>query len=397
MIRNKYFQLFSIATILLFFLVMAACSGNDGHPDTFVIKGKLKYTNGNKIVLVQMRPDSLKPIDSVSIDDEGRFTFVRRTNDIGFYLLKLAEDNFVTLLLKNGETAEITGDARQFAANYVVSGSEGSTLLAELAQQTKRNVSRTDSLDNLLDESSDSLGYADIKADCDSAYLAIFQDQQKYIMDFIRKHSQSLASIYALYQVFGRQKVLNEQEHYSYFLMVDSTLNSLHPDNVFVKDLHSRVQEIRDYQKEMDAADAKLKMGKPAPDIALKNVGGIEKRLSENLGHVTLLVFWSSANAASTNFMKSCKWIYKTYSPKGLRIYAVSLDKNRTQWEGFVRENRILWENVSDLTGWESAVVKPFALKAIPYAYVIDEKGLIAAKGLNEQEIANWLNNNYKF
>lgn len=397
MLRNKYFQIFSYAFILLVFLVMAACSGKEGHPDTFVIKGKLKYTNGNKIVLVQMRPDSLKPIDSVNIDDEGSFTFVRRTNDVGFYLLKLAEDNFITLLLKNGETAEITGDARQLAADYVVNGSEGSSLLAALAQHTKKNVTKTDSLYKIMDASSDSTGYDKIKANCDSVYLAIYQDQQKYTMDFITQHSQSLASIYALYQVFGRQKVLNEQEHYSYFLMVDSTLNSLYPENVFVKDLHSRVQEIRDYQKELNAAQNKLKIGLPAPDITLKNVGGVDQRLSDNLGHVTLLVFWSSTHAASTNFMKSCKWMYKTYNPKGFRIFAVSLDKNRTQWEGFVRENRILWDNVSDLTGWESAVVKPYALKAIPYAYIIDEKGMIAAKGLNEQEIANWLSNNYKF
>jgi len=377
--------------------MMSGCGNNSKQaPDKFVVHGKLKNTNGEKIVLVQMKADSLKPIDSVKIDDNGEFRFTYKPNGICFYMLKLGNDNFITLLLDKGETAEVTGNCRQLAREYKVSGSAGSELLGELNTYTRKNYKKTDSLFAVLDANNESADFKDIKADCDSVYQRIFDDQQKYIQNFIQKNNTSLASLFALYQKFGQQKVLNEREHFHYFKMLDSTLMQIYPKNDFVTDLHTRVTTIETSRKELQSAAAKLDSGMMAPDISLKNIGGVIQPLSSLKGKVTLLFFWAGSSQPSLKVLDAFKGFQKKYGPKGFGIYAVSLDKYRQTWEGAVREHKLNWTHVSDLMEWESPVVKLYALQSIPYAILIDRDGRIVKRGITDQQLAVWLNKNLK-
>ncbi|MEI6854005.1 MAG: DUF4369 domain-containing protein, partial [Bacteroidota bacterium] len=141
-----------VAALFVCALMAAGCgSGAKQHADEFIIHGKLKNTNGDKVVLVQMKADSLKPIDSVKIDDNGEFRFSYKPAVSCFYMLKLAANNFITILPEKGETVEITGNSRQLANEYKVSGSAGSELLAELNTHTRMNYRKSDSLFHILE------------------------------------------------------------------------------------------------------------------------------------------------------------------------------------------------------------------------------------------------------
>ncbi len=389
--------------IYLLLIVVIAASGilaggcgnsNKQASDKIVIHGKLKNSNGEKIVLVQIKADSLKPCDSVKIDDNGEFRFEFKPNSICFYMLKLANDNFINLLLDKGESLELTGNCRQLAREYQVSGSKGSELLGELNTHTRRNYIKTDSLFNVIKDNPD---LANIKTKCDSAYQIIFEDQQKYVQGFIQKNPASLASLFAIYQKFGQQKVLNERDHFIYFKMLDSSLVQLYPDLDFVKELHAHVTDIEKFKTQQRQAAAKLDSGMIAPDITMKNIGGVMQSLSSQKGHATLLLFWAAASQPSLNVLDDFKWIQKKYAPKGFNIFAVSLDKYRQTWEGVVREHKLNWIHVSDLMEWESPVVKQYALENIPYAILINSDGRIVKRGITDQQLSAWLYKNYKF
>jgi len=134
-----------------------------------------------------------------------------------------------------------------------------------------------------------------------------------------------------------------------------------------------------------------------APDIVMKNIGGVMQPLSSLKGSVTLLFFWSASSKPSIAVLNSFKWIQKKYGPKGFTIYAVSLDKYRQTWESAVREYKINWIHVSDLQEWESPVIKLYAIESIPYAILINSDGRIVKRGITDEQLSAWLNKNYKF
>ncbi|HNX07864.1 MAG TPA: TlpA disulfide reductase family protein [Bacteroidales bacterium] len=392
------FRKFSVFLWLAFFLIFFCGCGNHNKPvDECVIHGKLKNTLGEKIILQQLSRDSIKSVDSIQVDENGEFTFTYKPQDISFYLLKVSAENFVMLLAGKGETIEITGNIRQLANEYAVSGSAGSALLCELNSYTRKNINKTDSLYKIQLLHQDSANFPQVKQGLDSVYKAIFEDQRRYVRGFIAKNRTSLASIVAIYQVFGRQKVLNERDHFGTFKMLDSTLFLLYPNNDYVLELHKRVKDVEKAQADKLKNLAKLDSAMAAPEIKMKNIGGYPQPLSSLKGRVTLVLFWAATSEPSIAALKQYKWIHKEYRDKGFQVYAVSLDKNRRDWEFAVNEHRLSWINASDLLGWDSPVVKTYCIDNIPLAVLVDADGRILKRGITQEELPAWLYKIYKF
>lgn len=390
-------RFFSFIFVLAASVFLISCGHNGKSMDEFIIHGKLKNSLSEKIVLQQLKIDSIKPLDSATIDENGEFTFRYKPREISFYLLKISRDNFITLLAEKGENIEITGNARQLAADYSVTGSAGSVLLCELNKYTHANYRKTDSLYKLQLLYQDSADYPKIKLQLDSVYETVVENQRDYVRDFIKKNVTSLASLIAIYQVFGRQKVLNERDHFSSFKMLDSVLFFIYPHNDYVLELHTRVQEVEKANANKLLNLAKLDSGMVAPDIIMKNIGGSQQNLSSLSGRYTVVLFWAASSGPSVKALDSFKWMHKKYREKGFNIYAVSLDKDRRTWEYGIRENKLSWINVGDLLGWDSPVVNNYCIDNIPYAVLIDSDGRILKRGITGDELPNWLYKIYKF
>jgi peroxiredoxin len=393
--RRIYHLLFVISTIC----ILIACSGNNqkkADREDFTIKGKLKNTRADKIKLELLKIDSLKAVDSVKINDNGEFEFKRKIDDPGFYILKTSIDNFILLLIEKGEDILVSGDIKQLANDYSVSGSVGSELLFNLNKHLRYNYKKTDSLKLILDSKYNSPDYYKVKYDVDSVYLTIFNDQKKFIKSFIDKNQNSLASIMALYQVFGRQKVLNEKDDFDYFEKLDKSLFVLYPNSDYVKELHKRVIDIKKEQEIYAQAEKKLDSGLVAPEISMYNIGGRQTTLSSLRGRVVLVFFWAGWSEPSIKTIQSLKWIYKQYSKKGFEIYGISLDKHRQTWEDAIRRDKIFWTQVSDLAEWNSPVVKQYSVKSIPYMVLVGKDGKIIKRDITEKELPDYLYNIYK-
>lgn len=390
-------KFFSFCVIAAAFVFIYGCGNDDNPVDEFVIHGKLKNSLGEKVILQQLKTDSIKPLDSVTVDENGEFTFKHKPQGISFYLLKISSDNFITLLADRGEKIEFNGNAHQLAVDYSVSGSAGSGLLCALNDHTRKNFRKTDSLYKIQLLHQDSADFPQVKQQVDSAYETVFQDQQRYIQNFIRKNRTSLASLIAIYQVFGRQKVLNERDHFNYFKMLDSTLFLIYPQNDYVLELHARVKDIEKAKAEKMQYLARLDSGMMAPDIKMKNIGGYPQHLSSLKGRATLVLFWAASSPPSIKALDQFKWMYKKYREKGFQVYAVSLDKTRRDWEFAVSENHLGWINVGDLQSWDSPVVRDYCIDTIPFAVLIDKEGRILKRGISGEELPYWLYKIYKF
>jgi peroxiredoxin len=379
-------------------MLIAACSGTQtGHPDEYVIKGKLKNSKGEMIRLQVLTVDSLGTIDSMAIDDEGTFTFRGKIESAGFYLLGTGPENFITLLLDKGEDLQIEGNAMALSDDYSVKGSPGSELLMQLNSHTRENYRKSDSLLNVINTSQVHPRFDSIKHRVDSSYTLLFEDQQKYIRNFIKSNDSSLASLMALYQVFGRIKVVNEKDDLDLYVLLNDKLSKRYPGNEYVAELNARVARIKEDEAAREHRERLLDSGNIAPEIDLKTMTGYPVKLSSQKGRVVLVFFWAGWSLPSQQPISFYKFLYKKYGPKGFTIYGVSLDKDRQTWEDAVRENTMNWTQVSDLMEWESPLVKDYNISSIPVAFLLDRDGKILLKRPDNTALAKELFRIYKF
>ncbi|MDB4107619.1 thioredoxin family protein [Bacteroidia bacterium] len=78
--------------------------------------------------------------------------------------------------------------------------------------------------------------------------------------------------------------------------------------------------------------------------------------------------------------------MYKTQKfdiGNGFVVYSVSLDNDLAQWEKAIGNDRLSWSNqVCDFKKWDSPIVEKYNFRYLPHNVLIDQNGVIVAKGL---------------
>jgi thiol-disulfide isomerase/thioredoxin len=139
-------------------------------------------------------------------------------------------------------------------------------------------------------------------------------------------------------------------------------------------------------------------IGNILPDITLNDQEGKPRSISQLRGNIVFVDFWASwcrpcrrENPVIVNTYKDFQ--NKTFIvAKGFKIFSVSFDNTRDDWSKAIEADGLLWdEHVSDLQGWRSVAAKKFNVRAIPMNFLIDQNGLIIAKNLRGNQLAEAL------
>lgn len=151
--------------------------------------------------------------------------------------------------------------------------------------------------------------------------------------------------------------------------------------------LYPDAKEVNDQNKQkyvaLKATEEQLKkvaIGSVPPDLNIPTLEGRKVSLTSFKGSIVLIHFWASWSDKSRKDIPNISRLYNKFHAKGFQVISVSLDKYVEKWSEAVKEEKMLWTNVSELKQWESQCVKDYSLSSIPRSFLLDREGKIIAQ-----------------
>jgi len=383
--------------MILLLIASAGCKERSTHEDsekttdtTTELKGTLLDGGGENVTLEEMGAREFIPVDTVQCDRSGAFNISFYQDQVAFYVLRYGSSGQITLLIEPGETIDFRGhlDDKDI---YTITGSPGSLLLQQLAEEHKRALDALGTIARKNRENVSSPKYAALKQQLDLQFDSITTAFHHYSVRFIHEHSDSPAILIALYNLYGQGfPVFDPQTDLPVYQFVDSVLMVNHSELEAVRLLHAQVlksQLLKDTKQQSDL----LTEGEIAPDFVSSRPDGSEMALSDLRGNFVLLSFWASWSNLCREENATLVKAEAQFGGKKFRILQVSLDDNRDDWIRAIETEELKWDNVSDLKRWDTPVVDLYGVDRIPFIVLIDPAGKIIEKDLYGEHLLNKL------
>ncbi len=118
-------------------------------------------------------------------------------------------------------------------------------------------------------------------------------------------------------------------------------------------------------------------VGGAAPDFELKDLNKKPVRLSDYKGKVVFLNFWATWCKPCKEEMPAMELLYNAIKGRNFEMIAVSIDRDISKVEPFVKELNLTFPIILDFMGKAD---RRYKLTGVPETYIIDQNGVIAEK-----------------
>jgi len=374
----RKYVIMSVSVALL--AAMSSC-GSDG----FTVSGTVEDAGeGEYIVLTQVRPGLLEPVDSVIPDQEGTFSLRHNTPLPAFFMLSMGSEDFLTLLAAPGDRITVEARRGEMSSPTRISGSEESSLMLAFRRDHQEVLEELQQLTEVYNDSLGSPRLPLLMDSLDSRAAELVSGLREKGIALLEENGNSMVAIWLLNQqlVPGKQlfEAAGEPE---LFYRVDSLLFDRYPEADLVADLHRFVAGLRNSLAVSNDSDPRPDVGSLLPEIALPGPDGDTVRLSSTRGSIVLVDFWAAWCPPCREENPNLVTLYDLYHSSGFDIYQVSLDIRNEDWTEAIRKDRLgRWYHVSDLKYRDSEVVRSFGLSEIPSSFLLDREGRVVAVNL---------------
>ena len=375
---SRFSKLIAFAAAML---ALVSCGSNAR------IDGTVADAASSEVIVKLLNSNRYEVLDTVKTDASGRFSYKLDVAEgqPEFVYVFYKDRKIASLLLEAGDKVSVASDT---LGRYSVEGSEESVKLAEVEKAYAAALMEFEALAKKMDAASDQAEFDQLAKDMTQVYVAYYRDRVKYVME----NSQSLTVIPVFYQTLGENLPLFYQNTDAIlFRNAADSLEAVYPDSKYVKalrkDAEIRFGYLELQERLLDAEEIGY------PEIELPDLDGKMKKLSDMDSRVVIICFWSAAQAQQNMFnIEFFKPLYEQYHKKGLDIYQVSLDVDKTLWATTVKGQNLPWTNVCDSRGAQSPYVALYNLSAIPAAFIIADGELVDGKVVDEASLKKLLN-----
>ncbi len=311
-------------------------------------------------------------VDSTIIQD-GKFTFD------GMHL-PMAE----CVILSDGEYCEfpifagddnvsITGDLQDLD-NVKVTGSK----YFDIIRNFGKNIPEQEHMEQLQREYYALSGNVDRRQAIKEEMESIQLEQLAYIKRMIYNNIASPVAPFILsnyLQFFDFEDV--DQ-------LVD-TFKVLQPDYKYVRTLSRIVEHTR---AEIEATKL-VEIGCKAPNFSLPDINGKTVSLSDFRGKRVLIEFWYSQFPQCRTNNENLNDTYSKFANLNFEIITVAFDKDIDQWREIVQADNLQGTALIDTS---NHLIDVYCPRRLPFAYLIDETGVIVSKDLEAESVFENIN-----
>ena len=300
-----------------------------------------------------------------------------------FVYLTYGNGGSAALLLQNRDRVTVSADMT--GTDVRIEGSEESVLMQKVDSDIRAFNAAFDSLTYELaavGEDGSQEEITRLKREMGALYVKCKQEAVKYVVT----HSKSLTIVPVLYQkTSGGLPIFAQATDAIIMERAYDSLRTVYPSSPYIVSLADEVSARRnalEIQNRMASAEEV-----DFPEIVLNDVNGQQQSLTALKGNVVVLMFWDAANVQQRVYNTDLKILYEKYHSRGLEVYQVGLNSDKTAWALQVKEQELPWISVCDPAAGASVGAMVYNVSQLPAMYLISRQGSIESKDVFDMRL----------
>ena len=358
-----------ISNILIFTTLLCVVSCTKSPQAT--IEGHITEAADKVLYLDHIGVERATVTDSIKLNKDGAFRFhVAQPECFDFYRLRIGKE-MMYISVDSTETLTLTAALPSMSVTYEVKGSEDNLMLKQLVHKQRE----------LQYAVQQAVREANTINTAQASISALVEGYKKAVrMEYIYPNPGKPYAYFALFQRLGGQLIfdpLNTRDDIRCFAAVATNLDLFYPEAERTKNLKSIALKGLRNTRPAQPIDYSALEGKIVEssiiDIALPDIDGITRRLTDLKSKVVMLDFNVYGHPQSSARVLVMRELYDRYSAQGLEIYQVSLDENEHFWKTAV-EN-IPWVCVRSTEAPYSRDANLYGVRELPTYFLINRAG----------------------